>query len=431
MKTRGKEMKRIYRAGFVFALFAAVFLLTGAVFSLRSQAKDLDEIQNYEITVHVNDDATLTMHYRIDWKVLDSSTDGPLSWVIIGTPNFHYKSYKALTPNIKDIKYTADNGSGMKITFDRNYYMGEVISFEFEIVQDYMYQMNMVKQGETVYRFTPGWFDEIDVKKLVIRWDTDKVIAVSPEYQYDYDNSNPDNKAYVELDGYYIWTTSMKKGNHYTVEVTYPNDAYNFSKDKSIAKASNVIAAETKAFIIAIAVIAGSVGFIFLMKLIIDLVGWTNSAGFNRIEKKVVRTVIEYYPNCPNCGAPRPEGKENCEYCGTNFVKTEKVVEEKKVPKQYQNLKNEIFSHYDNGTYAIGSSPTTFVRVNTVNVRRRSSFASYVSEHSGSGGGSRGGGGCAHSSCACACACACAGGGRAGCSTKDFYNTNLKMKYFK
>lgn len=30
-------------------------------------------------------------------------------------------------------------------------------------------------------------------------------------------------------------------------------------------------------------------------------------------------------------------------------------------------------------------------------------------------------------SCACACACACAGGGRAGCSRKDFYKTNLKV----
>ena len=34
--------------------------------------------------------------------------------------------------------------------------------------------------------------------------------------------------------------------------------------------------------------------------------------------------------------------------------------------------------------------------------------------------GGRGGGG------GCACACACAGGGRAGCSMKDYYHTNLK-----
>lgn len=45
--------------------------------------------------------------------------------------------------------------------------------------------------------------------------------------------------------------------------------------------------------------------------------------------------------------------------------------------------------------------------------------------------------GCAHSSCACAsscassCACACAGSGRAGCSKKDFYGTNLETKKIK
>ena len=36
---------------------------------------------------------------------------------------------------------------------------------------------------------------------------------------------------------------------------------------------------------------------------------------------------------------------------------------------------------------------------------------------------------CVRSSCACAsCACACAGGGRAGCSKKDFYKTNLRTE---
>ena len=45
------------------------------------------------------------------------------------------------------------------------------------------------------------------------------------------------------------------------------------------------------------------------------------------------------------------------------------------------------------------------------------------SSSGGSHGGFSGGGGCA-----CACACACAGGGRAGCSKKDFYNTNLKSE---
>ena len=43
---------------------------------------------------------------------------------------------------------------------------------------------------------------------------------------------------------------------------------------------------------------------------------------------------------------------------------------------------------------------------------------------------------CAHSSCvsSCAhssCACACAGSGRAGCSKKDFYGTNLTTEKIK
>ena len=44
----------------------------------------------------------------------------------------------------------------------------------------------------------------------------------------------------------------------------------------------------------------------------------------------------------------------------------------------------------------------------------------------GSGRGYHGGGGCA-----CACACACAGGGRAGCSMKDFYHTNIRTEDLK
>ena len=40
---------------------------------------------------------------------------------------------------------------------------------------------------------------------------------------------------------------------------------------------------------------------------------------------------------------------------------------------------------------------------------------------------STGGGHSGGSSCACACACACAGGGRAGCSRKDYYNPNVEV----
>ena len=47
---------------------------------------------------------------------------------------------------------------------------------------------------------------------------------------------------------------------------------------------------------------------------------------------------------------------------------------------------------------------------------------SYYHYHGGYGGGG-GGGGCACACAGCACACACAGGGRAGCSQKDFHHS--------
>lgn len=45
--------------------------------------------------------------------------------------------------------------------------------------------------------------------------------------------------------------------------------------------------------------------------------------------------------------------------------------------------------------------------------------------------GGRGGGGrsCACAGCACACACACAGGGRAGCSVKNFYSNEEDTEF--
>ena len=130
---------------------------------------DLDEIVNYTITVDVNDDATLNMVYHIEWKVLDSTSDGPLTWVKIGIPNDHYLSMEALSGTIKSISYSPAGGSYARIDLDRAYYADEVVTFDFELVQDYMYQVGRDNQGEAVYEFTPGWFNDIVVDKLEAR----------------------------------------------------------------------------------------------------------------------------------------------------------------------------------------------------------------------------------------------------------------------
>ena len=63
------------------AVLLAVLTLLGPV---RASAGDLDRIRYYEITVDVNEDATLNMVYKIDWEVLDSTTDRYAEFLIFG-----------------------------------------------------------------------------------------------------------------------------------------------------------------------------------------------------------------------------------------------------------------------------------------------------------------------------------------------------------
>ena len=138
-------------------------------------------------------------------------------------------------------------------------------------------------------------------------------------------------------------------------------------------------------------------------------------------KKKITRTKIEYYENCPGCGAPREEGKDSCAYCGRSMIKSKEVVEEDQIenPEKYTR----------NGTYPYGTSGNTFIHVNVVNVpvsRPRSSRSSRSggSHHSSCASSCA----CAsHCACAssCACACACASSGRAGCSVKDFFKDSV------
>ena len=104
---------------------------------------ETDEILAYDITVDVNEDATLTINYHIEWKVLESDENGPVTWVKIGVPNSHVVGYEALSDNIEDINIDSSGETYAEIYFDKEYYQDEVISFDFQICQDYMYQVEI------------------------------------------------------------------------------------------------------------------------------------------------------------------------------------------------------------------------------------------------------------------------------------------------
>ena len=408
----------------------ACFVLVFAFAAVPSFASDpLDEIVNYMIVADVNEDGTVNLGYHIDWKVLDSDSYGPLEDVKIGIPNDMWVDYYGVSDTIESIYAEKDYGQSIiHIYLDRPYYEGETVSFEFVVVQDYLYEMNAYEDGYTLYYFVPGWFDEIDIDNLLIAWNADKLSSWS--------------SGAVNIDGYYVWQTSLKAGERFELKVSYPNDAFMFDETKSYNNAGgggdynggggNFNFFEGLAAIITLCLFIAP--FWAIGRAV--KAAFTRGSGFasGDTTTKVTRTKIEYYPNCPGCGAVRKEGQTTCEYCGRSLIKSEEILKEEEVKDEDK----AALKYKKNGEYNYGSDPNVFVRVNVVHVPvtpSRSSSSSHRSSSSSRSGRSGGGSSCAHSSCACACAscacacaCACAGGGRAGCTTKDFYNTKLKLK---
>jgi hypothetical protein len=81
-----------------------------------------------------------------------------------------------------------------------------------------MYQIDRYVEGETVFAYTPAWFDGIEVKDLTIRWNADKAGAWQPDCLME--------------DGYLVFSTGLQAGERYSMTVAYPNDAFAFSTDR-------------------------------------------------------------------------------------------------------------------------------------------------------------------------------------------------------
>lgn len=386
-------------SGFItkFPLMMLGLLLAVFMFSKVSAYADDDEILNYEITVDVLPDATLDITYHIDWMVLDSDSAGALTWVKIGIPNRHHTdpvSYSDV------VDYMTTDSRYVNVYFKDKYYEGDVVSFDFTINQDYLYQVNRFTEGRTVYTFTPGWFDDIRVDNLTVRWTYDQAESWS-------------ESGYIDGD-YIVWNTSLAKGEKVTYDIEYDNYALGFDLTKTDEVkygGSSLGSGITAIFAIILFLMFTSP---FLLIVILTTVAYRKKAVFGDEYNKITRTKIEYYPSCQGCGAVRADGEKNCSYCGRSFIKSEVVLSNDELKKG----EKAATKFRENGEYAY-NSPNTFIHVNVVRTPRP--VVSSSSHHSS----------CAHSSCACACACACAGGGRAGCTTKDFYNTNLKLSRLK
>lgn len=145
-RNRMKETKKMLWC-LVFSVM--LLLMRTTVFA----AKPLDEIEKEIIRIDMQSDGSMNIMYEIDWKVLDSTSDGPLSWVKIGIPNKYVEELTPLSDSIDKIRYYDSGGEYVRLDLDRKYYEGETVKIKFSIHQHRMYEE---VQGGYEYRFIPG-----------------------------------------------------------------------------------------------------------------------------------------------------------------------------------------------------------------------------------------------------------------------------------
>lgn len=325
MKTAGKICLGLI-------LFLLSFVLLPTAFSARVGALtgDLDEIQEYYITVTPNDDATLDMTYHLRWKVLDSVSEGPLEWVKIGVANRFVSDLRALSDSIDDISYSSEEGAFIRCDLDRAYYAGEFVDIDFSFRQERIFTSS---EGDYIdFGFMPGYFPETEVLSFRLAW------MKADGFDLVYTNAER------ETAESYIWEDAIPRGGRVLCSMRYSRTSFP-NADLELQYSDQT-----------------SDPFLAVIPLILIL-------GLG-VGIPLLRRYIR-----------RRNGDDYGEYRG-----------------------------FGGRTYYHGSS---FWFHSGVDRTGKSLAPPPVNA-----GGFHGGGG---GSCACACACACAGGGRAGCSRKDFY----------
>ena len=322
---------KLIKVFFVIVLtIISIFLISN-----KAYAKNLDEIESFDITITPNKkDGSLDIVYKITWLVLDSTTEGPLTWVKIGMPNENFSNLAKVEGNIKSInKYGTEY---VRIDFNKAYKKGEEAVFSYKFNQKNMYTIS----GDTVkYTYWPAWFDSIEIKNLRITWDG---------------TGNIENDSTTQDGKNLIWHKSnMKNGETYKINISYPVSYFS-----SINKSQEAQ----------------------LNKSLIPSASMLKNGSSNTVTGGTAMTIFMIF----------------------SFL----------VIMFYFMFSSGSRSYYGHsGFYNDRSYSRSYYNSNY--------HSSCVSSCA-----------CA-SSCASSCACACAGSGRAGCSLKDFYGTNITTEKLK
>ena len=308
-------------------------------------------------------------------RAVVGSLDEPLTWVRIGLPNSHNDSLVNLTPDtVLNVSSVDDGGSFAKVDFINAYFPPDIaatigaqssVHFAFQVHQSHLFLLN--EDGNADYSFTPGWFDDLCVDELTIRW-----VAL--------DGIQADNDS---QDGnYLVWNFGpLDHGESATVHVSVPaHTAQNYSPDAA-ATDSEMYYDDSDQVLV----------FFFVLLLVIIVIA-------------LITVSVSRTNGIWNGGFGEDDPDD--------------------------------WYWYSNGHTHIHVARNLPPPEGYHRVPPPANFKAGGGKTRGGGAGRRSGGSdhSNHSSCACACACvsscacacACAGGGRAGCSTKNFYKITVK-----
>ena len=335
-------MKKILATLSLIFLFIFIFTPTSKAYT----SHPLDEIESYEIWVNTRDDGTLDIEYQIKWLVLDSSEEG-VTWVKIGVPNRYCNEVKKISSDVKKAYYTGiEGGSYVRCELGKEFMQGEIIDIHFSVHQNRMFTVGY--DGDTklaTFKLIPGWFNEIEVKKLTINWNKDNT--------YYYFGKRGSKDYSLEDNGNYLSVTylDLAQGEKVEADVSYDITVFpNIDESKTYVGPGDHRSMYAMMIVVAV--------FILIIIIVYSFATASRRRSY---------------------------------YCARGFYP---------VGRRY------FFRPYYYGITREGTR--------TVNP-----YTSHSSSHGGGG-----------HSCACACACACAGGGRAGCSKKDFYKGKIDINKF-
>ena len=297
-----------------FSIICAIGLIILTIYILYCCAP-LDEITDYQVHVETQNDGSMDITYRYEWKVLNDTREGALTWVRLGLPNASCQvtSFGGAIDHVSGSYQSAFSEPVLKAYLDRAYYKGQTAVFWFTIHQENMLCRNPDNSQHPFYDFTPGWFNEIRVKHYIFTWKKTNYIV----------SHNADRTE----DGNLVWEGSLKKGG--TRQMKVYCDLYRLINPTLVQ-------------------------------------GHTYGSGISGDGGPDIAIVLIIL----------------------------------------------FMTVYYGYRFTWGSDEENYSR-----------GRGYHGSHRGHGSG----GGCACACAGCACACACAGGGRAGCSQKDFYRHETEI----